>query len=68
MTNNTNYLPEYALNQLTDRVAMKLYHINHLYKADKVWDNVITFCQRIEHKVVSCQAHSYIYSTVLPPQ
>ncbi len=48
MTNNTNYLPEYALNQLTDRVAMKLYHINHLYKADKVWDNVITFCQRIE--------------------
>lgn len=48
MTNISNYLPQYALNQLADRVAMKVDYISRLYKADKVWDNTIELCQRIE--------------------
>ena len=47
-TDNSNYLPQYALNQLADRVAMKVDYISRLYKADKVWDNTIALCQRIE--------------------
>lgn len=48
MTNISNYLPQYALNQLADRVAMKVDYISWLYNADKVWDNTIELCQRIE--------------------
>lgn len=48
MTNISNYLPQYALNQLADRVAMKVDYISRLYNADKVWDNTIELCQRIE--------------------
>lgn len=48
MIDNSNFLPQYALNQLADRVAMKVDYINRLYKADKVWDNTIELCQRIE--------------------
>ena len=48
MIDSSNYLPQYALNQLADRVAMKVDYISRLYKADKVWDNTIEFCQRIE--------------------
>ena len=48
MTDNKEYLPQYTLNQLSDRVAMKLSYINRLYKADKVWDNIIGLCKRIE--------------------
>lgn len=48
MIDSSNYLPQYALNQLADRVAMKVDYISRLYKADKVWDNTIELCQRIE--------------------
>lgn len=48
MTDNSNFLPKYALNQLADRVAMKVDFINKLYQADKVWDNTIEFCKKIE--------------------
>lgn len=48
MTVNTNYLPKYTLNQLADRVAMKVDYISRLYKADKVWENIIELCQEIE--------------------
>ena len=48
MTDNSNYLPLYALNQLADRVAMKVDYISRLYKADKVWNSTIELCQRIE--------------------
>ena len=48
MTDNLNYLPKYALNQLADRVAMKVDFISRLYKADKVWDSTIELCKKIE--------------------
>ena len=48
MINKSNYLPQYALNQLADRVAMKVDYISRLYKADRIWDNTIELCQEIE--------------------
>ena len=48
MTDSSKYLPMYTLNQLADRVAMKVDYISRLYKADKVWDNIIELCQKIE--------------------
>ena len=48
MTDKSKYLPVYALNQLADRVAMKVDYINLLYKADNVWDRTIDQCLKIE--------------------
>ena len=48
MTNNSSFLPQYTLNQLADRVAMKVDYISILYKADKVWDSTIELCKKIE--------------------
>ena len=48
MTDSSKYLPMYTLNQLADRVAMKVDYISRLYTADKVWDNIIELCLKIE--------------------
>lgn len=50
MTDNKEYLPQYTLNQLSDRVAMKVDHFKRLFRADKVWDNIIGLCQKIEEE------------------
>lgn len=48
MNNSSEYLPKFTLDQLADRVAMKVDYINMLYKADKVWDSTIEQCLKIE--------------------
>ena len=50
MNNNFEYLPKYTLNQLADRVAMKVDYFNRLYKPDNIWNGIIESCQTIEEE------------------
>ena len=50
MNNNFEYLPKYTLNQLADRVAMKVDYFNRLYKPDNIWNGIIESCQAIEEE------------------
>ena len=50
MNNNFEYLPKYTLNQLADRVAMKVDYFNRLYKPDNIWNGIIKSCQTIEEE------------------
>lgn len=48
--NNTTYLPKYALDQLSNRVAMKLEHFNAIYNYNSVWGGGIQkLCQQIDN-------------------
>ena len=47
---NTPYLPKYVLDQLSNRVAMKLDFFASIYKYDSVWGGEIqTLCQQIDN-------------------
>ena len=50
MNNNTDFLPKFTLDQLADRVAMKLAYFNRRLTPENVWDleAVIKPCQMIE--------------------
>lgn len=48
--NNTTYLPKYALDQLSNRVAMKLEHFKAIYNYNSVWGGEIqNLCQQIDN-------------------
>ena len=48
--NNTTYLPKYALDQLSNRVAMKLVNFNAIYNYNSVWGGGIQdLCQQIDN-------------------
>lgn len=48
MTTNTQFLPQYTLDQLSERVCLKLPHFWNFFNAGNMWEGIIERCQKIE--------------------
>lgn len=48
MTTNTQILPLYTLDQLSERVCLKLPLFSYSYNAGNMWEGIIERCQKIE--------------------
>lgn len=50
MSRTTVSLPQYTLDQLADRVALKVDYFNRILHADNVWEGVVERCEKIEEE------------------
>lgn len=50
MTNQSLYLPQYTLDQLSEQVCMKLPYFRNFFTTAKMWEGIPELCQRIEEE------------------
>lgn len=48
MTTNTQFLPQYTLDQLSERVCLRLSYFRNFFNASNMWEGIMERCQKIE--------------------
>ena len=50
MTTQNQFLPQYTLDQLSERVCLKLQYFHIFYNSQTMWDGIFELCRKIEEE------------------